>query len=142
MAKERKSPTKTLGDTIRRARRAAGLSLRACSTAASVDNTWLSRLERGDYTSPDPRHLQQVASALNMDVTDLYVAAGYQSAKSLPSLVPYLRAKYSELPPEAVADLERHFALLNSYYDRPQDGALPARPSGDDAGPVKRRRAA
>src|SRR5258706_11730317 len=120
MAKERKSPTKTLGDTVRRVRRAAGLSLRACASAAAVDTTWLSRLERGDYTSPDPRHLQQVARALDIDVTDLYVAAGYQSAKSLPTLVPYLRAKYGDLPADAVADLERHFALLRSYYDRPQ----------------------
>jgi transcriptional regulator with XRE-family HTH domain len=141
MAKERKTPTKTLGDTVRRARRAAGLSLRACATAAAVDNTWLARVERGDYTSPDPRHLQQVARALDIDVTDLYVAAGYQNGKSLPTFAPYLRAKY-ELPADAVADLERHFALWRSYYDQSADGGLPARPNGIETGPTKRRRAA
>ena len=56
------TPTKTLGDTIRKARHALGWSIRHCAAAAGVDTTWLSRLERGDYTSPDPRHLQQVAS--------------------------------------------------------------------------------
>jgi transcriptional regulator with XRE-family HTH domain len=140
MAKERKSPTKTLGDTVRRARRAAGMSIRDCASAAEVDATWLSRLERGDYTSPDPRHLQQVAEALEIDVTDFFVAAGYQSEKSLPTFVPYLRAKYS-LPPEAVADLERHFALWRNYYARPHERGLPAMPDAD-SGPVKRRRAA
>jgi transcriptional regulator with XRE-family HTH domain len=139
MAKERRSPTKTLGDTVRRARRAAGMSLRACASAAAVDTTWLSRMERGDYRSPDPRHLQRVAGALDIDVTDLYVAAGYQSAKSLPTLVPYLRAKYDDLPADAIGDLERHFALLRSHYGRAHDRDLPARPNG---GSVKRRRAA
>jgi len=112
------TPTKTLGDTIRQARRTAGWSIRRCGAAAGVDTTWLSRLERGDYISPDPRHLQRVARALELDVTDLYVAAGYQSGKSLPTFAPYLRAKY-DLPVDAIADLERHFALLRSYYDDP-----------------------
>lgn len=141
MAKKRKTPTKTLGDTVRRARRAAGMSLRACAAAAAVDNTWLARVERGDYTSPDPRHLQQVARALDLDVTDLYVAAGYQSGKSLPTFVPYLRAKY-DLPADAVADLERHFALWRSFYEQPANGGLPARPDGSDTGPSRQRRAA
>src|SRR5258706_16313733 len=105
MAKERKSPTKTLGDTVRRVRRAANMSLRACASAAAVDTTWLSRLERGDYTSPAPRHLQQVAQALDIDVTDLYVAAGGQSAKRFPPPLPYLRAKDRGLPAHAAAHL-------------------------------------
>jgi transcriptional regulator with XRE-family HTH domain len=141
MARERKSPTKTLGDTIRSARRAAGLSLRACAAAAAVDNTWLARLERGDYTSPDPRHLQQVAAALEIDVTDLYVAAGYQSSKTLPTFAPYLRAKYGDLPADAIADLERHFALWRNYRQS-HDSGLPVVPDESAGGDGKRRRAA
>jgi len=116
MAIHKHNPTQTLGDTVRRARRATGLSIRACAAQAHVDATWLSRLERGDYVSPDPRHLILIADTLHIDLADLYVAGGYQPAKGLPTFAPYLRAKY-DLPAEAVADLERHFALLRSYYD-------------------------
>ena len=61
-----------------------------------------------------------IARALKVDFEDLYSLAGYESPERLPTFQPYLRAKY-ELPPEAVADLERYFELLRNYYDIPKD---------------------
>ena len=79
---------------------------------------------------------------LNVDFEDLYGLAGYESPERLPSFRPYLRAKY-ELPPEAVADLERYFELLRNYYGIPKDQPVyppkkAIKPKGD---PTQRRAA-
>jgi hypothetical protein len=57
---------------------------------------------------------------LQLPLEDLYSLAGYESPKGLPSFKPYMRAKY-DLPPEAVADLERYFEMLRNYYGVPKD---------------------
>ena len=51
---------------------------------------------------------------------DLYLEAGFGDAHGLPGFGPYLRAKY-HLPPDAVAQLEAHFALINEKYHSRQD---------------------
>jgi hypothetical protein len=64
-----------------------------------------------------------VARALEVEPADLYLEAGFGDAHGLPGLGPYLRAKY-HLPPEAVAQLEAHFALINEKYQargRPEE---------------------
>ena len=45
-------------------------------------------------------------------------------SKELPSFRPYLRAKYHDLPPDAITELERNFADIARRYgtDGPQDG--------------------
>ena len=70
-----------LGGYIRRLRAAQGLSLRGLAAAAEVDPTWLSRLERGLYISPDPRALSRLARALETDPSELYLAAGYRDGQ-------------------------------------------------------------
>lgn len=109
-----------LGQYIHTSRTAKGLGLREAARRAGVDATWLSRLEQGVYTSPDPRHLMKVARALDIDVEDLYSIAGLTSGSGLPGLAPYLRAKY-DLPDDAVAQLEAHFDLLNEKYQSKGD---------------------
>jgi transcriptional regulator with XRE-family HTH domain len=104
-----------LGEHIKHLRSAQGLGLREAARRAQVDPTWLSRLEQGIYGSPDPRAIGKVARALEVDVEELYVVAGLSTGRGLPSFTPYLRAKY-DLPPDAVAQLEAHFELLNEKY--------------------------
>jgi len=113
---ERHSTTE-LGDVVRRHRTQRNLPLRALAATAGVDPTWIMRLERGDYSSPDPRSLAAVARALEIDVADLYLAAGYDSGRELPGFEPYLRSKY-DLPPDAVAELRTHFDAINEAYRR------------------------
>ncbi len=106
-----------LANLVRSERERQGLSVRGLAAAAGVDWSWLARLERGEYTTPDPRGLREVARALEIDVSDLYLAAGYQEGTNLPGFTPYLRAKY-DLPDEAVQQLTAHFELLHEKYEQ------------------------
>lgn len=82
---------------------------------AGVDATWISRLERDRYLSPDARSLSRLARALEVDVGELYRDAGYGRIELLPGFQPYLRTKY-QLPDEAVAQLAAHFDLLRDKF--------------------------
>jgi transcriptional regulator with XRE-family HTH domain len=104
--------TTKLGSKIRALRTRRGLSVRGLAAAAGVDATWVSRLERGKYDSPDPRLLRGLADVLEISASELFMAAGFEDGRSLPHLAPYLRAKY-DLPEDAVAQLEAHFQLFN-----------------------------
>lgn len=108
-----------LGAYVQQLRLMRSLSVRALATRAGVDFSWLSRLEHGRYTSPDARSLWRIARALDVEVADIYLEAGFGDAHGLPGFGPYLRAKY-ELPDEAIAQLEAHFALINEKYHSSQ----------------------
>src|SRR6266568_5113723 len=99
--------TTRLGEHVRHLRQARGLSVRGLAAQAKVDATWVSRLEHGTYSSPDPRSLLRLAGALDIDAEELYLDAGYGDGRGLPGFAPYLRAKY-DLPADAVAQLEAH----------------------------------
>ncbi|SRR6266568_1118189 len=110
-----------LGAYVQRLRSGRSLTVRALAARAKVDYSWISRLERGRMNSPDARYLYRIARALDVEVADLYLEAGFGDAHGLPGFGPYLRAKY-HLPPEAVAQLEAHFELINDKY-RPSEQA-------------------
>lgn len=101
-----------LGERIERARDAHQWSMGELARRSNIDRTTISRIESGDST-PTTETLTALATALRVSPNDLL---GMSSRKSLiaplPSFSPYMRSKYSELPPEAVDDLERHFQLL------------------------------
>ena len=110
----------TLGEYIRDRRVSRGLSLNDAAELSGLHLSYWSKLETGQYEAPAPKHLQTIARTLQVAFEDLYGLVGYDSPERLPSFRPYLRAKY-ELPPEAVADLERYFELLRAYYNIPKD---------------------
>ena len=120
-----------LGDYVRRSRLREGWSIRRLAAAVGVDATWLSRLERGGYTSPDPRRLRRLSEVLNLAATDLFAMVGYRGAEGLPAFGPYLRAKY-DLPPEAIEQLLAHFSLVNDRFGR-RNGTSDARSDRDPA---------
>jgi transcriptional regulator with XRE-family HTH domain len=109
-----------LGQHIHQLRVSRGLSVRALAAQAKVDFSWLSKLERGEYEQPGARHLYQLARALDIEVQELYLIAGYEDAGGLPGFEPYLRAKY-DLPDEAIQQLQAHFDLINEKY-QPKEG--------------------
>lgn len=84
----------TLGKFIRYKRKQKGLSLAQAERRSGVDFTYWSRLELDLVKSPNPRHLAAVAHALDVPIQELYGMAGYYLPEKLPSLAPYLRAKY------------------------------------------------
>jgi transcriptional regulator with XRE-family HTH domain len=114
--------SKRLGQHIRKLREAKGLSVRGLAGEAKVDFSWLARLERGLYESPDARNLYRLARALDIEVASLHKDAGY--GEGLPGFAPYLRARY-DLPEEAVAQLEAHFELINQRYRREKEDNRP-----------------
>jgi transcriptional regulator with XRE-family HTH domain len=116
-----------LGAYVQRLRLERSMSVRGLAAQAQVSFSWLSRLELGHIGSPDARSLWRTARALDVEVADLYLEAGYGDAHGLPGFGPYLRAKY-QLPPDAVAQLEAHFALINEKYNarKTEQGAADA----------------
>lgn len=120
-----------LGAYVQQLRHDRALSVRALAARAKVDFSWLSRLEHGRFASPDARSLWRIARALDVEVADIYLEAGFGDAHGLPGFGPYLRAKY-HLPDEAISQLEAHFALINEKYHAamngdPADDSLEAR---------------
>ena len=112
--------TRTLGEYVRARRTENGWTLAEAARRSGVDIAYWSRLELGEYRTPNPRFLSAIARALDVQPEDLYGLAGYDIPERLPEFAPYLRSKY-DLPPEAIRDLEKYYAQLRSYYGIPED---------------------
>lgn len=59
-----------------------------------------------------------------MSISDLYVQIGWLPASELPTLAPYMRAKYHDLPEMAIDEVEALIAELRSkhHLTGPADG--------------------
>lgn len=136
----------SLGDYIKTRRESLGLTIARAEDHSDLDATYWRKLEAGQYAAPSPKALQAIAATLKVPIEDLYGFCGYDFPERLPSLSPYLRTKY-DLPPQAVADLERYFAFLRAYYGIPTNRPVfPPKPKPEAHEPTdqtpKRRRAA
>jgi transcriptional regulator with XRE-family HTH domain len=100
---------------LKRLRLERRMSIRSLAEVAGMDAATVYRIEHGDIASPRPQHLQRIAVALEVDVEDLYALAGYLVPSSLPSLQPYLRAKYN-LPPQAAKQIDEYFTALRDHW--------------------------
>jgi transcriptional regulator with XRE-family HTH domain len=109
-----------LGEYIAKHRRQARLSLTDAAESAGVDASFWRKLEHGVYESPSPKMLAPIARVIAAPLADLYAMAGYEVAEELPTLTPYLRSKY-QLPPKALAELQRYFDHLRNHYGIPAD---------------------
>lgn len=109
-----------LGTFIRARRLSREMTLAEAAALSGLHISYWSKLETGHYKSPSPKNLQTIARIIDVHYEDVYALAGYDTPTRLPSFAPYLRTKY-ELPPEAVAELERYFDLLRNFYDIPAD---------------------
>ncbi len=112
----------TLGSYIRTARESKGLSIRGLARDCGVDSGSVLRIERGDYLNPLPETLSRLARTLDLPLSDLFAMADYVVPKELPRFTPYLRAKYPELPPEALADLDQAFGVIAGRYGYDEAG--------------------
>ena len=65
-------------------------------------------LEAATNLSPLPDTLMAIAGVLDLSVSDLYALADWLPSGELPTLKPYLRAKYRELDEQAIADIEAY----------------------------------
>jgi transcriptional regulator with XRE-family HTH domain len=101
-----------LGQLLRQHRERRGLGIRGLEAASGVNVSSIVSLERGDTLTPQPDTLKALAAALDLPVSDLFTVAGWLPADELPTLRPYLRAKYRQLDETAIADLERYAEAL------------------------------
>lgn len=100
---------------LRRLREDAGLSLRRLAELSGVNVANISRLESGQAPRSTQSSLTKLAEALNVDPRRLYKAAGITDADAaLPSLRPYLRAKYSHLPAGKVDEMVAFFETIEA----------------------------
>ena len=139
----KRSTNEILASFVKARRESLGLTRSDLAARSGLHVSYWSYLEAGRYAEPSPKQLRIIAEALGVSIEDLYGIVGYEIPERLPSFNPYLRAKY-DLPPEAIADLERYFELLRNYYGIPKDQPVyppikrtaeePAPESGQDAG--------
>lgn len=97
-----------LAESLRSHRQAAGLSMRQLALASGINVSIISRLESGVQPNPLPDTLKALARVLALPITDLFVTADWLPADELPTLKPYLRAKYRDLDERAIADIEAY----------------------------------
>src|SRR5450755_1854242 len=107
-----------LGDVLRRERQRAQLTVRQLAETADLAPSSVSRIESGSIALPAPELLQRLARALGIDAEELYAPAGYLVPNGLPSLRPYLRAKYG-MQDEAASRIE-------GYIQAVQDETTPS----------------
>ena len=71
----------TLGQSLRRARTDAGLTLRQVERVTGISNGYLSQLESDAIRAPSPHHLLRLADAYHVSYAGLMEAAGYPAPR-------------------------------------------------------------
>lgn len=102
----------TLGNYLRARRRELGLTSRGLAELSGLEQATIIRVETGRIRRPRPDILTKLAEALDVDSADLFARASYTAPTSLPSLTPYLRTKYKDLPAKEVAKIEAYAERL------------------------------
>ena len=95
----------TIGQLLRSARERSGLSLRQAATEAGIGKTQLAAWEHDEVDSPELGNLLRLAAVLEIDATEACAAAGYDIAGALPTVQPYFRSKYPDLPETAIQQI-------------------------------------
>ncbi|MCZ3387369.1 MAG: helix-turn-helix domain-containing protein, partial [Actinomycetia bacterium] len=108
---------RAIAHILRRKREALGLSATQVARRANLDPGTVTRIELGQINEPTPASLKAIAGVLDIPVSDLFVVADWIPQAELPSLLPYLRSKYADLPQQAIDELEALIARLRP--DRP-----------------------
>lgn len=99
---------KNLGQQIRTTRNARKMSLRELANRTAVPKTTLIRLERGEITRPRLDLISTIAVALEVSPADFYALLGAPVTDDLPDLPTYLRVRYGDLSPAALAEIQAY----------------------------------
>jgi transcriptional regulator with XRE-family HTH domain len=122
---------KELGDFLHAKRIEKGLSIRELGRLTGMSDTTVLRIEQGTFIVPAPDKLARIADILGLELADVFGLARYVAPTQLPTWRPYLRTKYSQLPTEAVDELESFFSYLQSKYGAKAAGPM----NGEDEQP-------
>lgn len=114
---------------LKQKRQELGLSVAELARRAGLDVGTVWHIESGSTASPKAESLQAIADALKIPAADLFAAAGWMPSRDLPTIRPYLRTKYHQLPPNAVQEIEIYFdevahrhGISFDPYDGPVNG--------------------
>ena len=118
-----------LGHVLRARREELGLSTRQLSAQVGVNDVTIVRIERGEFAAPRPDKLSRLAEGLGLRLADIFAMADYVAPSELPTLAPYLQAKYPGLPDDAVAAIGRYAARTAKQHGINLEGALVAKPA-------------
>jgi len=98
-------------------RRESNLSVNEVARRAEVDPGTVWRIEQGMIPTPKAESLKAIGKVLGIPSTDIFAIVGWIPGDELPSIGPYLRAKYAQLPEEAQRDVETYFETVANRYD-------------------------
>ena len=122
---------KRLGQHLRKRREGLGWSTRDLAERAAVNYATITRIENGDFAAPRPDKLSRIAEALELELADVFAMADYVVPANLPTLAPYLRAKYGDMPDDALEQIERYATRLARKHGMTMEGPAP----GEDESP-------
>ncbi|MGV9679315.1 helix-turn-helix domain-containing protein [Nocardia sp. NPDC003482] len=92
------------------------LSSKEVAKRAALDHTTYWRIETGVVTKPQVENIAAIARALDLSCTDLFALLGWLPSDELPSISPYLQARYGDLPPEAHQRIRGYLVALTEQY--------------------------
>lgn len=123
---------KHLGTVLRDRREHLRLSTTQVAAMSGIPQGTVVRIEQGEFASPKPDKLARLADALGLKLADVFALADYAVPTELPSVGPYLRTKYRDLPSAAIEEIQQEVAqTLRKYGVEPNGGPV----DGEDETP-------
>jgi transcriptional regulator with XRE-family HTH domain len=114
-----------LAAVLKQKRQELGLSASEVARQTGLDVGTISRIERGQIAAPQAGNLKAIARVLQIPATEIFAIADLLPEGELPSFKPYLRAKYGDLPDDAVAELEASFTRIARQHGYDGNGPAP-----------------
>lgn len=90
--------------------------MKEASRETGISTGTLSTLEQGKQASTSIDKILAMASAYDLDATELIEAAGYDLTSALPTFTPYLRSKYRNIPRQAQDEITAAFDRIVQKY--------------------------
>lgn len=103
---------RAFGAYIRNRREAVGISQSQLARLVETRDSTINRLEAGSFSAPRPDKLTRIADCLQLNLADVFAMVGYALPRDLPTPLPYFRAKYPDLPQEAIDEIESHLRVV------------------------------
>jgi transcriptional regulator with XRE-family HTH domain len=111
------------GAYLKKLREERKLGVRELARRAGISDGNLSRIENGTRI-PQPNTLRALAIGLDVPLSDLFAMADYVVPSELPSMVPYLHARYGHLPEAVFAEVTEYFIQLAEDHELELDGPI------------------
>jgi transcriptional regulator with XRE-family HTH domain len=113
------------GAYIKELREKQQLSIRQAAARSGVYAGTLARLEHGEVCNPLPSTLKCLAATLQVPLSDVFAMATYVVPYDLPSLSPYLRARYGHLSEDTLAAADQYLQRLIEEQEMNPNGPDP-----------------